>query len=160
MTKTEFVQFEFPRILATIDPDTAPAWGKMGIQQMIEHMSDSVRIANGRDPKDCVTSPDHLPKMQAFMMSDKPFKENTPNSQMPDMPAPHRFERIEDAIGELQQELNEFVDVFGEDKQKVITNPFFGDLNFEQWVQLLYKHSLHHLRQFGVIPQDAVTEAV
>jgi hypothetical protein len=154
MTKSEFIQFEFPRLLAGIDPATAPAWGKMGVQQMIEHMSDSLRIANGRDPKDCVTPPDHLPKMQAFMMSDKPFKENTPNSQLPDIPPPCRFDNVQDAIGELQQELNEFVDVFGEDKTKMITNPFFGDLNFEQWVQLLYKHSLHHLRQFGVVPED------
>lgn len=155
MTKSEFIQFEFPRLLADIHPDTPAAWGKMSVQQMIEHMSDSLRIANGRDPKDCVTPPDHLPKMQAFMMSDKPFKENTPNAQLPDTPPPCRFDNVQDAIGELQQELNEFVDVFGEDKTKVITNPFFGDLNYEQWVQLLYKHSLHHLRQFGVVPTEA-----
>ena len=152
MTKAEFIQFEFPRLLAAIAPDTPPAWGKMSLQQMIEHMSDSVRIANGRDPKDCITPPDYLPKMQAFMMSDKPFKENTPNVQMPETPAPPRFDRVEDAIGELQQELNEFFDVFDQDKAKVITNPFFGDLNFEHWVQLLDKHARHHLRQFGVVP--------
>jgi hypothetical protein len=155
MTKAEFIKFEFPRLLASISADTPPAWGKMSLQQMIEHMSDSVRIANGRDLQDCVTPPEHLPKMQAFVMSDKPFKENTVNIHMPETPQPCRFDRVEDAIGELQQELNEFVDVFGEDKQKVITNPFFGDLNFEQWVQLLYKHSLHHLRQFGVVPAEA-----
>lgn len=160
MTKAEFVQFEFPRLLAGIDPATAPAWGKMSLQQMIEHMSDSVRIANGRDPKDCVTPLDHLPKMQAFLRSDKPFKENTVNIQMPEMPLPVRFDDINDSIGELQQELNEFVDVFGEDKQKRITNPFFGDLNYEEWVQLLYKHSLHHLRQFGVVPADAPLSAL
>lgn len=152
MTKAEFIQFEFPRLLADINPATPPAWGKMSLQQMIEHMSDSVRIANGRDLKDCVTPAEHLPRMRDFMMSDTPFKENTVNIQMSDTPEPCRFERVEDAIGELQQELNEFVDVFGEDKMKTITNPFFGDLNFEQWVQLLHKHALHHLRQFGVTP--------
>lgn len=157
MDKVQFLQVEFPQLLAAIDPKTRPAWGKMNLQQMIEHMSDSVRIANGRDPKDCVTPPDHLPRMQTFMMSDKPFKENTVNIQMPEEPLPCRFERVEDAIGELQQELNEFVDVFEQDKQKVITNPFFGDLNFEQWTQLLFKHTLHHLRQFGVLPEATAT---
>lgn len=154
MTKAEFIQFEFPRILAEMDPATKPLWGRMNLQQMIEHMSDSVRIANGRDPKDCVTPLDHLPKMQAFMRSEKPFKENTVNFQMPETPLPERWDNVDDAIGELQQELNEFVDVFGEDKQKRITNPFFGDLNFDEWVQLLFKHSLHHLRQFGVVPVE------
>lgn len=152
MTKAEFLQFEVPRLMSSIAPETVPAWGKMDAQQMIEHMSDSVRIANGRDLKDCVTPVEHLPRMQDFMMSDKPFKENTRNIQLSETPEPHRFEHIEDAIGELQQELNEFVDVFGEDKMKTITNPFFGDLNFDQWVQLLHKHFLHHLRQFGIVP--------
>src|SRR4051812_10400459 len=122
MNKVEFLQVEFPRLLASIDPGTKPGWGKMNVQQMIEHMSDSVRIANGRDPKDCATLVEHIPRMQAFMMSDKPFKENTVNIQMPEEPLACRFERVEDAIGELQQELNEFVDVFEQDKQKVITN--------------------------------------
>jgi hypothetical protein len=152
MNKSDFLHFEFPRLLSTIDPATPPAWGKMNLQQMIEHMSDSLRIANGRDPKDCVTPTEHLPKMQSFMMSDKPFRENTPNIQLPDTPLPPRFDNVEDAIGELQQEINEFFDVFDQDKGKIITNPFFGDLNFEQWVQLLYKHAIHHLRQFGVTP--------
>jgi hypothetical protein len=159
MNKVEFLQQEFPRLLSAIDPETPPRWGKMNVRQMIEHMSDSVRIANGRDPKDCVTPAEHIPKMQAFMMSDKPFKENTPNPQVPDIPLPPRWERIEDAIGELQQEIDEFIDVFDQDKNKVITNPFFGDLNFEQWTQLLYKHALHHLRQFGVEPAASVTAA-
>jgi hypothetical protein len=152
MDKVQFLQVEFPRLLHTIDPGTKPAWGKMNLQQMIEHMSDSLRIANGRDAKDCVTPLEHLPRMQAFMMSEKPFKENTVNVQMAEEPMPCRWDSVDDAIGELEQELNEFVDVFEQDKSKVITNPFFGDLNFEQWVQLLTKHALHHLRQFGVVP--------
>ena len=30
-------------------------------------------------------------------------------------------------------------------------NPIFGELDFNGNVQLLYKHALHHLRQFGRI---------
>lgn len=155
MDKLRFLQYDFPQLLSTLDPATTPAWGRLSFQGMVEHMSDSVRIANGRDPKDCITSPQHLPKMLAFLRSDKPFRENTANPQMSETPAPLRFERVEDAIGELQMELNDFVDVFGQDKHKVITNPFYGDLNFEDWTQLLYKHALHHLRQFGIVPEDA-----
>ena len=56
------------------------------------------------------------------------------------------------AIGALQLELIYFFEAFGKDPQLITRNPFFGDLNFEQNVQLLYKHALHHLRQFGVEP--------
>ena len=40
-------------------------------------------------------------------------------------------------------------EAFEKNPDLVTRNPFFGDLNFEQSVQLLYKHALHHLRQFG-----------
>ncbi len=124
MTKAEFLQKELVVQLAKIPAGMAPLWGTMQAQQMVEHMSDSVRIANGRDPQDCITLPDHLPKMMAFLHSDKAFKENTPNSLMSETPAPCRFDRMEDALGELQAELNEFINVFDEDKRKIITNPF------------------------------------
>lgn len=149
--KKDWLENRYPAMLKGIDPQAKPLWGKMNVQQMVEHMSDYLRIANGKDPVNCVTPEEHLDKMRDFLMSEKPFKENTPNSLMSDTPAPHRWENIDDSIGELEQELNDFIDVFEQDKQKVITNPFFGDLNFEEQVQLLHKHATHHLRQFGVV---------
>jgi hypothetical protein len=147
--KIDFLKNKYIATLRSIAPDTPPAWGKMNFQQMVEHMSDSFRIANGKDPQDCITPEEHLPKMQAFIMSDKPFRENTVNPQLPETPPPVRFDRVEDAIGELQQEIDDFFEVFDQDKHKIITNPIFGDLNYEHWVHLLYKHAIHHLRQFS-----------
>jgi len=155
MNKADFLLLDVPQLLRQIPAETQASWGKMNVQQMIEHMSDSVRIANGRDLRDCITPEEHLDRMQAFLKSDKPFKENTVNSLMGEVPEPCRFERIEDSLGELEEELKEFQNVFDQDKLKQITNPFFGDLNYEEWVQLLYKHFLHHLRQFGVVPDTA-----
>lgn len=149
--KQNFLQKEYTALLASIDPATQPLWGKMNLQQAVEHMSDSFRIANGKDPKDCITAPEHLEKMRAFLRSDKPFRENTKNPQMPDDPADVRFDDIKDSIGELQGEIDDFFDLFTQDRHKVITNPFYGDLDFEHWVHLLHKHALHHLRQFGSV---------
>ena len=86
------------------------------------------------------------------MMSEKPFKENTKNPLMAEEPVPLRFHTVQAAIGALQQELIYFFDAFAKDPRLITRNPFFGDLNFEQNVQLLHKHALHHLRQFGVEP--------
>ncbi len=153
--KEAFLHHEYVKSLAAIDPKTVPAWGRMNVHQMIEHMSDSFMIANGKDPKDCITPPENIGKMQAFMMSEKPFRENTPNVQLPVDPLLERYESIQDSLGELQVQIDDFFDVFSEDKRKIITNPFFGDLDYAQWVHLLYKHAWHHLRQFGVQPQAA-----
>ncbi len=90
-------------------------------------------------------------KAQAFLMSDKPFKENTPNPLLPEVPPPVRNISMEEALKELETEIDFFFSVFKENNQQQTLNPFFGSLNFEQNVQLLHKHALHHLRQFGVM---------
>ncbi|MGN6477721.1 MAG: hypothetical protein ACTHKV_10885 [Flavipsychrobacter sp.] len=149
-TKATFLRNDFVKLLATIDPATKPLWGKMNPQQMVEHMSYAMRQASGKDPYTIVTAEEHLPKMQAFLMSEKPFRENTPNQLLPDEPAPAKHESMQDSLNDLQAEIDHFFHVFGTDPQKTITNPFFGELNYDMQVQLLHKHAWHHLRQFGI----------
>jgi hypothetical protein len=154
--KASFLKREYIPLLKTLTPDAERKWGKMNMQQMVEHMSDSVRIANGKDPHTLVTPEENLEKMQAFLMSDKPFKENTPNRLLPDDPAEHRHADISAAIAELDGEIQDFFKAFGQDKEKTIMNPFFGALTLDMWVQLLHKHAWHHLKQFGVTPNNEI----
>jgi hypothetical protein len=149
--KAEFLKNRFIPLLKQIPSDTTPQWGKMTLQQMIEHFSDSVRIASGKTVHtDFVFGPEQLQKNRDFMLSEKPFKENTPNPLMPEVPAPVVNPSTEEAINELQKELDYFFSVFEKNNLQVTRNPFFGDLNYEQNVHLLHKHAMHHLRQFGV----------
>ena len=149
--KKHFLQKEFTHKLSMLDAATPAKWGKMNVQQMIEHMSDYVRIASGRAPMEIVTEADKLPRMQGFLMSDKQFPENTPNILMPDTPPPARHESKDAAIAELQAEIDHFIEVHENDREKKTANPFFGELDYDMQIQLLYKHSTHHLRQFGAI---------
>jgi hypothetical protein len=148
--KANFLRNSLVNKYKAIAPDTAGLWGKMNPQQMMEHMSYSFRQANGKDICTCVTPEEHLPRMQAFLMSEKPFKENTPNQLLPDTPAPPVHATIDDSLAELQQEIEDFFTLFEKEPNKVLTNPFFGKLSYDMWVQLLHKHAWHHLRQFGV----------
>ena len=150
--KENFLRTKLVTYLQRLDPSTPPRWGKMNVQQMIEHFAgDAVRNASGRLKIDTIiTPPEQLERFREFMMSDRPFKENTVNPLMGESPAVLRYATVQAAIGALQQELIYFFEAYEKDPQLVIRNPFFGDLNFEQNVQLLYKHALHHLRQFGV----------
>ena len=155
--KENFLRTKLVAYLQRLNPATLPRWGKMNVQQMIEHYAgDAVRNASGRLKFDHImTPPGNLERMREFMMSNKPFKENTKNPLMGEEPAPLRYKTVQAAIGALQQELIYFFEAFEKNPELVIRNPFFGDLNFEQNVQLLYKHALHHLRQFGVEPPIA-----
>ena len=142
---------EFTETLAKLDADAQRQWGKMNVQQMIEHMTDSVKLASGKIPAEVVTPDEKIPAMQSFMESDKPFKENTRNALLPEEPIPVKNADKESAISELQQETDHFFKVHESDKERKTPNPFFGHLGFEQQVQLLYKHAMHHLKQFGAV---------
>jgi len=148
--KADFLKSEYSKILSTIDLNAERKWGKMNVQQMIEHMSDYVRVGCGKTVLPLQTPVEHLPKYQEFLRSEKPFRENTPNSLMSDTPADVRHASKEGAISEIQGELDNFFEVFRNEPNKIVTNPFFGDLDYDMSVQLLHKHAWHHLRQFGV----------
>lgn len=149
--KIDFLQNRLVPLLSEIPSDTQPQWGKMTLQQMVEHLIDTLRIASGRSAFQHILTPtENLPRMQDFLMSDKPFKENTVNPMLPQDPAPVVYPGLEEAFQELQKEIDHFFAVFEANENLSTRNPIFGDLNFEMNVQLLYKHAMHHLKQFGI----------
>jgi len=148
--KAKFLRQEYITHLQKLSTSTTPQWGKMNVQQMIEHMADAFAEAYGNPVKSLVTPEENLGKMQDFLKSEKAFKENTKNVNMPDEPTPVRFASKEEALEDLQQEIANFFLAFESEKKKYVMNPFFGELDYGLSIQLLHKHSTHHLRQFGV----------
>jgi len=148
--KAKFLLNDYSVILRTIDSDTKPSWGVLSFQGMVEHMSDSIKNASGKIILPLVTPEAKLEQYKLFAISDIPFKENTVNRLMSKEAPALRFESVDDAINELQEELIYFKDFFERDPIITTLNPFFGDLNYEDNIKLLYKHAWHHLKQFGV----------
>lgn len=152
--KENFLRTRFVSHLQQLHPSTPPRWGKMSVQQMIEHYTvDSLQISSGKRPVEkFVTPAEHLTRAKEFLMSEKPFRENTKNPLLGEEPLPLRYKTMQAAIGNLQEELIYFFEVFDKTPGLITRNPIFGDLNFDENVQFLYKHALYHLRQFGVTP--------
>ncbi len=150
ITKLSFLLNGYLEQLRKLDPMTKGLWGKMSVQQMIEHMTDSLREANGKTPQTIISPVDRLSAMKEFIMSEKEFRPNTKNSLMGETPLPLRKLSMKEAIDELEIELKDFEKYFEKNPESIIVNPFFGELNFEEWIQLIHKHAMHHLRQFGV----------
>ncbi len=148
--KENFLRTKFISLLQKLEPTTPPRWGRMNVQQMIEHFSDSVMSASGKIKLPIVTLPDKLPRFREFLMSEKPFKENTKNPVLGEEPAPLKKHTKEAAIGKLQEELIHFFETFDKHPGLKTTNPIFGELDFDLNIQLLHKHALHHLKQFGI----------
>jgi hypothetical protein len=151
MDKAIFLKEQLVPSLAAIAPDVKPHWGKMNVQQMTEHMGrEAFRLASGKATHALVTPDEHVPKMQEFLRSDKPFRENTVNVLMAGEPVPLIYPDMKTALVSLQQEIDDFFEVYQNEPGKIVLNPFFGPLDFELQVRLLHKHAVHHLKQFGV----------
>src|SRR5215213_10449686 len=148
--KLHFLLHELPALLRKLDANDKGNWGVMNAQQMTEHFILSVKNASGKLPHPVVTPPEQLEKSRAFLQSDKPFRENTKNPLIGD-PLPMHYPSMQAAIDELESELKYFEDVFRQNPSFTTINPIFGELDFEANVQLLHKHALHHLRQFGLM---------
>src|ERR1700752_1306447 len=124
MDKLNFLQEDFIELLKTLPADAKGQWGVMNGQQMVEHMSESVRIANGRFPHTLHTPASEVDKWHAFALSDKEFKPDTKNALLDETPAPIRNPNMDEAIKELQREIGLFIEYFKDDQNKTVTNPF------------------------------------
>ena len=148
-----FLKEKLVPLLRGLPSHTKPVWGKMTAQQMTEHLADTFRLASGRlvNTK-LVTPPEKLEAFQQFLMSDEPFPKGIENPLLPKDPAPVRNTNIEEAIDDLQTEIDYFFAVFEQNNQQTTLHPYFGQLDFDMNVQAQYKHMLHHLKQFGIEP--------
>lgn len=145
-----FLKEDYIILLTNGNPSIKPAWGKMNFQQMVEHMSYSVKIANGTLKFLLQTPPEKLDQMKSFAIGEKPFRENTPNPLIGEDTVPVVFDDVPSAIKDLKDQLNAFYILFETKMDLRVENPFFGELNYEEWVALLSKHARHHLKQFGL----------
>jgi hypothetical protein len=150
MDKEKFLREDYLKLLEKIPADREGAWGVLSAQGMIEHMTDSIGVGWGRISDPVQTPPEYLEKFRSFALSDKEFKPGTKNSLMSEQAAPLRKKNIEEARAELKAELELFFHYWKKNPGAIVTNPFFGDFNYDQWLHLLHKHAVHHLKQFGI----------
>jgi len=88
--------------------------------------------------------------MQAFLISDKEMPQNI---QVPFAKenTPLRNTDIELAIDEFTMAWVDFEEMYSQDQKKTALHPYYGNLNYEQWLLLHSKHFTHHFSQFGLM---------
>ena len=149
--KLNFIKNDFTSMAAGLKTEAAGKWGKMNAQQMAEHVADFFKISTGKIKMPFVSSPEHLEKLKAFLYSDKEFRENTKAPVLPEEPFPVRHAVMQESVDELKNEIDNFIAAFESQPGLITQHPVFGDLNFDEWVMLHYKHVRHHAKQFGLV---------
>ena len=151
--KLKFITIDCIPLFKNLTADAVGKWGKMNAQQMAEHVTAFFKVSTEKIKFDLVTPAEHLPKYKEFLLSDKEFRENTkaPAGVIGEEPLPLRYANMEEALGKLTEAIADFENYFKADPDKKTLHPVFGELNFEEWVLLHYKHVTHHLKQFGLL---------
>ena len=149
--KLAFISNKLIVLLNDLPAVAVGRWGKMNGQQMVEHLSGFFKVSTGKLKFPLVTPIDHLPKYIDFLYSNKDFRENTKAQILPEEPLPVKFTNIKESLAELEEEVKIFNDIFLKKETLITQHLVFGNLNYEEWVLLHYKHVTHHLRQFGLL---------
>ncbi|MFC5271505.1 DUF1569 domain-containing protein [Adhaeribacter terreus] len=140
-----------PFLLEKLTEDSKPHWGKMTAQHVLEHLGNTLVIVSTKKEIPVITPEDKLPAYLQFLKSDKPFDRDIPNPFVGDTPPALRFENLDTAKTKLLAALEGFYKFFAENPEAKPVHPFFGRLNYEEWLQFQRKHFQHHFKQFGLV---------
>lgn len=131
-----------------LQPQSKRQWGTMSVDQMMRHLAVAYNSATGK-----VTLPDEgimativsLKPITWLMINVMPWPKGLPTAASFIIPDKISFD---DAKTELTSAFNDFM--ASKTSRTFGSHPLFGSISYEDWGTLLYKHTDHHLRQFGV----------
>jgi hypothetical protein len=133
------------RRIAGLAPAASARWGRMTVDRMLAHLSQNARMALG----ELSVRPRGKRAFQVFPLKHLilyvlPFPKGAPTAP----------ELLAGPLATVEDEKRALLDLVA--RLGVVpregtgpTHPLFGPLTWQEWGALVYKHSDHHLRQFG-----------
>ena len=136
------------RRINSLQPESQPLWGKMSVDQMLAHCNVTYEfVYTNKHPK-----PNRIKKffIQTFVkkivVGEQPYAKNTRTapefimSNRKDFD--HEKKRLIEYISKTQAHGKDYFD--GKESHAM------GNLTWQEWNNMFYKHLDHHLQQFGV----------
>src|SRR5688572_17942313 len=102
-----FIEADIETILNYLNqltPQHQPKWGAMSAQRMVEHLTDVLKIATGENVQPLLIDEEKIPRMLAFLESDKPMAQNI------EVPFAKKDEALR--FDELELAIDEFVETY------------------------------------------------
>jgi Protein of unknown function (DUF1569) len=131
--------------IGRLSPTANRLWGKMSAPEMIAHLVESMRMANGEIAVPSKKLPLRFTPIKQFVIFVAPFPKGAPT-------APQLIGRSAVDWPSECGTLCRGMDQFAERGRSAALpeHPAFGKLTARAWGRLIYRHMDHHLRQFGV----------
>lgn len=131
--------------LDRLSPEAKARWGRMTARQMLAHLVDWMLMAKGELKTAAKNLPLRYPVLKQLVIYWLPFPKGVPTAPELVSRAPLEWAIERDA-------LRHHILSFGSPDPKAMwpDHPAFGKLTPRAWAVLAYRHTDHHLRQFGV----------
>jgi hypothetical protein len=133
--------------LSKLKPGAQPQWGVMNAEQMMAHCLSPIEVAFGNMTLKSNIFMRIIGKLYKNKILQSPrFKKNSPTVPEFVKKGNYDFETTKGALIKA-------IESFSRNGHSVIKNtkhPFFGNMTYEEWDQLQWKHLDHHFRQFDL----------
>lgn len=144
-----FLESDFEDIVSRIkllSPTSTPQWGTMNVAQMLAHANLLFAQALGVSPPEHKVNSLMRPLLKRLILSPKPFKHGLPTGKDFVMTAQEKdFDRERASILANLEEIRRR----GQNTE-YLPHAAIGKLKPQEWGWIMWKHTDHHLRQFGV----------
>jgi oxepin-CoA hydrolase/3-oxo-5,6-dehydrosuberyl-CoA semialdehyde dehydrogenase len=138
--------------LSKLNDDTQPVFGSMRPQQMVEHLTMTIKASNGKIQATQRTSEEDGAKFKAEMIyTDMEFPMGIKTPTIPDGPPVYVYTDLPAAIAALKTELQDFENYYKNSPDASPTHARLGVLDHNEWLIFHSKHFTHHFKQFGLI---------
>ena len=134
--------------ISKLTPNSKALWGKMNVNQMLEHLKVGMDIPIGNT----VAKRSFIGRLfgrmvlKSSMKDNKGLKKNLPTDKSFIITDFKDFDKIKT---ELLNTISKYSNIKSDEINNKV-HPFFGKLTYNEWGVLIYKHINHHLKQFGV----------
>jgi hypothetical protein len=137
-------------LLARIEklaPNMKPLWGRMSAAQTVAHLADWFRMAIGAIRVESRNTPFRFTPLKQLLIYALPFPKNLPTARELQKSEPGVW--TEDTR-DLKDLVRRAAQKRADDKTKWPDHPAFGSITGKAWGVLAYRHTDHHLKQFGL----------
>ena len=154
--RDEFLNDSFPNALLGLGEHTAPLWGSMTAQHMVEHLMWTFQCSTGKITLSCHTPEHLLDRVKTFLYDNRVTPKYFKNPVLTDQLEPYRFPSFAVALEAVRAELNCFLEAYRLDPAAIHTHPLFGPIQGDQWHRAHFKHAYHHMLQFNLIAMPSL----
>jgi hypothetical protein len=139
------VREELKNRIALLKPDAKARWGKMNARQMVVHLTSSMLMAQGEISPAPKNLPIRFTPLKQLIIYWLPFPKGAPTA--PELKNGKTGEWNDDVARLVQQ-----IEILAtrDPSAPWPAHPAFGKLTQRTWGVLGYRHTDHHLKQFGV----------